>query len=433
MSALSPVLADFDPGPEIRRSVRGHERHLPRVRAAARDLARFARMSEPERGALLDSRLASLRLALWRSPFYRATLRRHARSPNDLRTLDDLGHFPTLDREALGEAFSSIPALPPGKERLRLFVERSSGSTGRPITLLKEAYDSVHMWALVRFWLQWSRRRLPARPRVALLCSLPHGVEYETRVPAFFDGTLVRISLARPEPAARLSAFRPHVLFTDPAGLFWLVASPERPRPRIVLSSALHLSTDLRRRSEAALGAPLVNYYSTSETGPIAWECALSEGRFHVLHPDVWVESVGGELVVTRLRESVLPLLRYRTGDGGEVVSEACACGYRGRSIVGFRGRRACLFRTPDGDEVDAWRLAWVFRHHPLDGFRLTQEEPNAFRLETVGRAGEELVSRLVATLRALGWTGPVINMRPLVGPAPGAKPEPFVARPESE
>jgi phenylacetate-coenzyme A ligase PaaK-like adenylate-forming protein len=426
---ITPVLDGFSPQREIRRSVRGQERHRSRLRAAARDLMRFGRMGDADRlTSALEARLGSLRAALWRSPFYLATLHRLALSPNDLQRLSDLRFFPLLDRDALGAGFADLPAFGSARHG-RLLVDRSSGTTGRPVSLVKDDYDTVHPWAVLRFWLRWHGRALPRLPRVALLCSLPHGVEYETRLPAFHDGTLVRISLARPEPAARLRAFRPHVLFTDPAGLFWLVSNGERLRPRLVLSSALHLAPDLRRRAEAALGAPVVNYYSTTETGPIAWECALSEDRFHVLHPDVWVEPVAGELVVTRLRESVVPLLRYRTGDAGDVVGGACQCGYRGRTIVGFRGRRACLFRTPSGDTVDAWRLAWVFRHHPLDGFRLTQEKPDAFRLETAGEADRELVSRLAASLRSLGWSDPAIDVGPLARSASGAKPQPFVAQ----
>ncbi len=107
-------------------------------------------------------------------------------------------------------------------------------------------------------------------------------------------------------------------------------------------------------------------------------------GRFHVLLPDVWVESREGELVVTRLRPSVLPLLRYRTGDRGEVAPDECPCGYRGWSITGLTGRRECLFRTPGGRLVDAWRLVWLFKHYPLHSFRLTQCTLTGFALEVV-------------------------------------------------
>jgi phenylacetate-CoA ligase len=431
VSATAAVLAGFDPGPEIRRGVRGQEQHVARLRSATRDLSRFARMSRPaEARASLEARLAALRLSLWRSPFYCAALRRCGLSPRDLLTLDDLRHFPLLNRDTLADAFAGIPALPKKGAIPRLLVDRSSGSTGRPLTVLKEDYDTVHMWAVLRFWMRWLGRRLPARPRVALLCSLPHGVEYRTPLPALGGGTLVRISLARPDPAGRLGRFRPHVVFSDPAGLHWLAVQTHPPRPRLLLSSAMHLSPGLRGRVERTLGVPVLNYYSSSETGPLAWECLEAPGRFHVLLPDAWVESVDGELVVTRLRESVLPLVRYRTGDRGRVFSDTCRCGYRGFSIHGLAGRSACVFHTPAGRDVDAWQLAWVFQHEPLDGFRLRQEGPEEFRLETTGETGERLVPRLRATLVSLGWREPRIESRRVTRESLAvAKPEPFVRR----
>lgn len=396
------MLRDFDPGPEIRRSVRGQQRHRPRLRAAARELLRCARSGDERRLAV---RLASLRRALWGSPFYCHTLRARGLSPEDLRGIPDLRHFPLLDRETLRAGFAALPALDAASAG-PLRVDRSSGSTGQPLTVLKDDYDVVHMWAALRFWLRWLGVRLPPRPRVALLCALPHGVEYRTPLPAFGDGSLLRVSLARPDPMERLQAFSPHVLFSDPAGLHWLAGRPRPPRPRLVLSSAFHLSPHLRSRVERALGAPVLDYYSCSETGPIAWGCRLRPGRFHVLLPDVWLESVEGELVVTRLRPSVLPLLRYRTGDRGEVQRDACACGYRGTSVTGFSGRSACSFVTRGGRTVDAWALAWVFQHQPLDGFRLTQTALDAFVLELRGDAGGALLPRLRAALAALGFEG---------------------------
>ena len=432
VSAGAAVLPGFDPGPEIRRSVRGQERHRARLRRTTRELVRFAGLDEPASTRALEPHFAALRAAFWRSPFYCAALRARGLSPDDLRRVLDLKHFPLLDRDTLRTGFRSLPALPVRGHVPRLFVERSSGSSGQPVSVLKEDYDSVHMWAMLRFWMGRLELRLPARPRIALLCTLPHGVEYRTSLPAL-AGTLARISLARPEPGERLAAFRPDVVFSDPAGLHWLAGQEHPWRPRLLLSSAMHLPLELRERVGARLDVPVLNYYSCAETGPIAWECLTAPGRLHVLLPDVFVESVEGELVVTRLRESVLPLLRYRTGDAGRVEREACRCGYRGFSIAGLTGRRACRFVTPDGRAVDAWRLAWVFQHHPLDGFRLSQENVERFRLETAGDppgGAPELVDRLHATLVALGWPAPRIEHRRVPREAlAAAKPEPFVSR----
>ncbi len=173
----------------------------------------------------------------------------------------------------------------------------------------------------------------------------------------------------------------------------------------------------------------MVNYYATTETGPIAWECLLSPGLFHVLLPDVWVESLRDELLVTRLRPGAWPLLRYRTGDAGRVVEAACPCGFDGPSLTGFTGRRACLFSRPDGTAVDAWQLAWLFKQHPLRSFSLVQAGPNASGSSSIPPRRPRRRSWPRCSRRRCGaWAGPHPGSRRAGRPLarPGAKPEPF-------
>jgi phenylacetate-CoA ligase len=425
MSPATALAPAYDVEKIIRATLPGQRRHLPRLEGAARDLRRFARRDEDSLRARLQPRFAALAASLWRSPYHLERLRARGLSPRDLRGPEDLPAFPCLDRAVLQEHGDDLVLLSGAQGDL--VCDRSSGSTGRPLRVWKDGYDTLHPWAVLRFLTRQLALRLPPQPRVALLCALPHGVEYAVAPPALRGGTLRRISLVRPDPEGRLRAFDPQVLFTDPAGLHWLLATGHPPRPRIVLSSGQHLPKALREKARARLGAPVVNYYSTTETGPLAWECLTRPGRFHVLHPDVWIESVGGEILVTRLRPSALPLLRYRTGDRGKVEPEDCSCGYRGRSLVGLEGRGSCLFITPDGRAVDAWRLAWLFKHEPLTAFGLTQIGPSRFRLELHGaRAPGALRVRLAAALRALGWERAQIGIAHHVRLRPATKPEPF-------
>jgi len=46
-----------------------------------------------------------------------------------------------------------------------------------------------------------------------------------------------------------------------------------------------------------------------------------------------------GEFVFTTLTKEALPLIRYRTGDIGRVVSEPCGCGRTTVRMTGLRGR----------------------------------------------------------------------------------------------
>jgi phenylacetate-CoA ligase len=417
------------PPARIQRDYRAQRRHLSHALETVHSLARFA--SLPDQAAArrdLTARLNYLRDALLRSPYYCRRLKRAGLGPSDLRTLDDLHFFPLLDRSTLKDAWEEFPALGlSGVSDSEMVAVRSSGTTGEPVEVIRDGYDCLHMWAVLRFWLQWLGLALPPTPSIVLLCSLPGGLEYTSRVPLLGEGILRRISLVRPDPRERLYRARPQVLFSDPAGLHWLAGAAPALKPRLLLTSAQYFAPSQRQDLEGAFAAPIINYYSTTETGPIAWECLTAAGRFHVLAPDVWVESVEGELVVTRLRPSVLPLLRYRTGDRGAVVFTCCGCGFCGWSIEGFEGRRACSFLTPDGRAVDAWQLAWLFKHYPLRHFRLTQHAVNDFVLEMAGEAGKEaLLPPLREALSLLGWPEARVRLSRAESFPASLKPEPF-------
>jgi phenylacetate-CoA ligase len=405
-------------GVRVQRRTARHLRHLPALEAAA------AALLDPS-DDVVAARLAALRGRLWRAPAWRARLRAAGLSPDDLRSLDDLAHLPVLERDELAASWQELADVDGDPE---LHLATTSGSTGVPLLVPRSGYDGLHMWAVLRFWVARLGVALPPRPRLVLLCTLPGGLEYSVRAPQFFGGALHRISTVRPRALERLRRAAPAILSTDPAGLHWLLAH-DAPRPRLVLSSASHLAPALRADAEAALAAPLVNYVATTETGPIAWECRVASGRFHVLHPDVAVRAHAGRLDVTRLRDSPLPLIRYRTGDRGEVEHGECACGARGETIVGFGGREACPFLRPDGSSVDAWTLSWLFKDIPLVGFQLAQVGPQAFQLalDAAPPIGLPLlVLRLRLALRRLGFPEPAVAAG--VGAlAPAAKPRPFL------
>ncbi len=436
MTGAFPTDLQVAPRANIRRDTSTQRPHVPWAESIARGLGHLASVAD-EAGAraLLDARLEGLRAALLASPYYVQRLQEAGLHPGDLQRLEDLGHFPSLERTTLARHWDAVPTLP--AEHDECVVVKSSGSTGDPVRVVRDRRDCLHMWAVLRFLVSRAGVVPPPRPRVVLLDALPGGLEYSVRLPIFHDGALHRVSVLRGDARERLCRVRPAVLFSDPEGLRWLAQQRDVPPPGLVLTSAQHLPPELRAALARAVPAPVLNYYATTETGPLAWEClrAQAPGRFHVFAPDVWLEPGLDEVVVTRLRPSVLPLLRYRPGDAGTVRRDACACGFHGWTLEGFGGRGACHFRTPSGRTVDAWALAWVFKHHALRAFRLTQVEPSRFELEVAGAAEADvgpLCERLTAALRNLGWSEPLLDVRSVVPEAlaTGAKPQPFRALP---
>ncbi|MCP3099102.1 coenzyme synthetase [Myxococcus sp. K15C18031901] len=432
MTGALSVDARVAPRANIRRDTASQRPHVPWAESIAAGLSRLAAVPrEDEARALLDARLEWLRGALLASPYYVRRLQQVGLHPGDLQSLQDLRHFPTLERTGLALHWGEVSALPSEDEGC--VVVRSSGSTGEPVRVVRDRRDCLHMWAVLRFWLERAEVALPPRPRVVLLDALPGGLEYSVRLPILQDGALHRVSVLRGDARERLRRVSPTVVFSDPEGLRWWAEQDGLPVPGLVLSSAQHLSEALRERLARVLPVPVLNYYATTETGPLAWECFRSTGHFHVLAPDVWLEPDQDEVVVTRLRPSVLPLLRYRPADAGTVRRDACACGFQGWTLEGFGGRGACGFTTPTGRSVDAWALAWVFKHHALRAFRLTQLAPTHFELELVDATEPgPLRERLTGALRNLGWSdAPRLDVRAVSGDSlvTGTKPLPFRTR----
>ena len=432
VTAALPADLRVAPRAHLRRDTATQRPHIPWADAIADGLSHLASLAnEASARAVLEARLEGLRGALLASPYYVRRLQEAGLHPGDLQRLEDLGHFPALDRTTLARHWDEVPTLP--AESADCVVVKSYRTTGAPVRVVRDRRDCLHMWAVLRFLVARAGAVLPPRPRVVLLDALPGGLEYSVRLPIFHDGALHRLSTLRGDARERLCRVRPAVLFSDPEGLRWLAEQRDVPTPRLVLTSAQHLPAGLRATLARTVPAPVLNYYATTETGPLAWECLRDDapGRFHVFAPDVWLEPERDAVVVTRLRSSVLPLLRYLTGDAGTVRRDACACGFHGWTLEHFSGRGACHFLTPSGHAVDAWSLAWVFKHHALRAFRLTQVERSRFSLELAGAEQADvrpLCERLTAALRNLGWMDLRLEVQHVepAALATSAKPQPF-------
>ena len=103
----------------------------------------------------------------------------------------------------------------------------------------------------------------------------------------------------------------------------------------------------VRDAIEAAWGARVIDHWGMTELGPMAVECAEAPGGMHVLESECIAEVVNtetldpvaageqGELLITTLRRTGSPLLRYRTGDLVVADPEPCACG---RALLRLKG-----------------------------------------------------------------------------------------------
>ncbi len=118
-----------------------------------------------------------------------------------------------------------------------------------------------------------------------------------------------------------------------------------------VLLSGDYVSQPLRDALEQTWGCAVFEHYGSTETGlGGAVQCRAFAGR-HVREADLLLEVIDpgsgrlltdgeyGEIVLTTLTRRGMPLIRYRTGDEGRILPEACVCGSLLRSLGKVRGR----------------------------------------------------------------------------------------------
>ncbi len=109
---------------------------------------------------------------------------------------------------------------------------------------------------------------------------------------------------------------------------------------RVGVFGAEPWTEEMRKRIEALSGIHASDIYGLSEiVGPgVATECHCQDGlhifedHFYpeIIDPDtgaVLPDGEVGELVLTTLSKEAMPMIRYRTRDLSQLVSEPCACG----------------------------------------------------------------------------------------------------------
>lgn len=208
---------------------------------------------------------------------------------------------------------------------------------------------------------------------------------------------------------------RPQTVRGLPTYLVWLA---DRARQRglrfrglkAVLPYGGLLSSAMRQRVEAGFGVPFRDIYGTGELGVIAASCG-NPGA-HVFEDLFVVEvlrdgapvPVGqiGQVVITDLSNTAMPLIRYAVGDVGYFIEEKCACGRAGRRLV-VCGRTQDMLPGPTGEPVTATALLDLFFAHPeVSNFRIDEISPGRYAVSVVPTTVNPPLARLSNEFQAL-------------------------------
>jgi hypothetical protein len=212
--------------------------------------------------------------------------------------------------------------------------------------------------------------------------------------------------------AGAAAAERPRLLITRPDALMAVLralrgrALPGFEKLKAVLTVGTALGETVRSEAQERLGAPVFNMYASTELGYVALSCPESNGWLHADQAGHILERAeDGELVCTDLDNELAPVLRYETGDIGELAGAACACGAQG-PLLKFRGRKNKFTDAAGGRLYEAELIDRVFASN-LPFFQLDAAS-SSIRLpagsgEKAAAAIRELLGLLPGTYGAAG------------------------------
>ncbi|MCK6376896.1 MAG: phenylacetate--CoA ligase [Zoogloea sp.] len=388
-----------------------------------------------------------LRHAYDNSPFYRAHFDAAGVHPDLVRSLDDIRRFPFINKSTLRERQLAVPpfgdlvAVP---ERDIVYISASSGSTGVPTAspFTAQDFDDWIDYEARQFWSSGLR----PEDRYA------HSLNFSLFVggPCVLGAQkLGALSIhAGTVPSERLLAilrqFQVTAIWTTPSYAWYLGETAIKEgidlrkdlsvRRIFVAGEPGGSIPETRQRIEALWGASVYDYYGLSDIfGSCAGMCEEKDGLHwaedhilvEVLHPDTnepVPEGGRGELVLTTLKKTARPMIRFRTGDIVSFTSDPCACGRTSIRLQGIHGRLDDMLIIKGVNVFPSDVEAIARRDHDLTGeYRLIVERENHLdrltveveRTTAATATDAELAGRFAHHLKAVTGVSAVVNILP--------------------
>ncbi len=370
------------------------------------------------------------------SPYYRRSFDAAGAHPDQLNSLDDLRRFPFIDKRVLRDRQLAVPpfgdllAVP---ERDIVYLSASSGSTGVPTAspFTTQDFEDWMDYEARQFWS--SGLRPDDRYCHSLNFSLFVGGPCVLGAQKLGALSIHAGTLPSERLLAVLRQFQATAMWTTPSYAWYLgeTAIKEGINPKTELNIQRIFVAgepggsipETRQRIEALWGAKVYDYYGLSDIfGSCAGMCEEQDGLHwaedhilvEVLDPDTQqpvAPGERGELVLTTLKKTARPMIRFRTGDIVSFTDAPCRCGRTSQRMLGTHGRLDDMLIIKGVNIFPSDVEAIVRQDHALSGeYRLIVEREqhlDQLRVE-VERAGAnasqdaQLAQQFARQLKAL-------------------------------
>lgn len=338
-------------------------------------------------------------------PYYHQLFDRIGLAPQAITHLADLSRIPPLTKQQVRDHLDELTATGmPGGKRVLL---STSGTSGRPVRFYSERRHEAYLDGDAFRWRHFSWGGCtPGDLRATLSAHrLPLQRSGERRL-VLYDPVFPRLVLSAYDLshatitryADALQRYQPAFLHGFPSALeamtgFLRAAAINPPAPvKAIFTQSEVLYPWQREQIEEYWGCRIFDWYGLEERVIAAAECEAHDG-LHVFTDYCIVEVIDGqghatsgegEILSTRLDNFAMPLLRYRTGDMGRLITTPCACGRKMPRLRLSGGRDRNFLVTRSGGLVSVTIVDIPKATAHIEQFQFVQSAPGAVTLKII-------------------------------------------------
>jgi len=368
------------------------------------------RLESLDRESIKKIQLKRLKLTVRRLyenvPFYRSAFKSRGVSPDDIRSLDDLKRLPMVSKHDLRENYPFGLLAVPREECVR--VHASSGTTGKP-TLVLYTREDLQNWTEIMcrcLYMSGLRRGdvFQVTPGYGLFTGglgFHYGGEAigATVVPTGTGNTERQINLMRDLGTTMIAGIASYALHIAEVASEMGVDVKKDLQVRKGIFGAEAWSDSMMKKISDVWDMDCHDIYGMSEMyGPgVGCNCSHGEG-LHIWEDHFIVEIIDpstgeplgpeeeGEVVLTSLTKTAMPMLRFRTRDMSKLLdTNGCECGRTHQRIARIKGRCDDAFSI-NGVKVFPGQVEYVLMKYPEVGmnYQLVVEKAGALDQLTV-------------------------------------------------
>jgi phenylacetate-CoA ligase len=306
-----------------------------------------------------SERLAALVKYVYKnSPVYKKRIDELGVNPESIKSIDDIVKLPFTLKDDLRDYYPFGLFSAPLNQIAEMHV--SSGTTGNPV-VSGYSKEDLNLWGHVA-----ARSIAAAGGKPGDIIQIAYGYGLFTGGLGLHYGalemglTIMPMSSGQSHRQIKLMQdFKPRILACTPSYAMYLAEEAKamgvdtaKTSLDIGIFGAEPWSDPMRTALEKAWGMTATDIYGLSEiSGPgVAQECTYKNGLHiwsDVFYPEVIntetnlpvKEGEFGELTITSLTRTGMPLLRYRTRDIVSLNTQKCACGRTAPRISKIKGR----------------------------------------------------------------------------------------------